>query len=193
MFGKKQNERFVFRYIYFIFRDEIIAEYDGKMRDASEREEQFRKRIQPNVNTDTPKENQSTLSTGSSASSLSFHTPAIEQSPNDLKLSSISSEKMNSTETSDVISITPNKEIQTIIRHTATEETTEVEYRPGIKLVPSNVLKSTIQNYMMDHNSLDESQDEELPEKVYDWDAIISNGPQFKYDDAFGKLEYKSL
>jgi hypothetical protein len=161
------------------------------MRDANEREEQFRKRIQPNVNTDTPKENQSTFSTVSSASSLSFHTPAIEQSPNDLKLSSISSpliiEKMNPTETSDVISIIPKKEIQTIIRHTATEQTTQAEYRPGIKLVPSNVLKSTIQNYMMDHNPLDESQDEELPEKIYDWDAIISNGPQFKYDDAFGK------
>jgi hypothetical protein len=87
-----------------------------------------------------------------------------------------------------VISLTPKKEIQTVIRHTATEQTTQPEYRPGIKIVSSNVLKSTIQNYMMDHNPLDDDQDEkELTEKIYDWDAIISNGPQFKYKDSFGK------
>lgn len=130
------------------------------MRDANEREEQFRKRIQPNNNnnTDTPKEIQPTLSTVSSASSLSFHTPAIDQSPiivppiEDKPPIITPPENLKPIET---INITPK---EPIIRHTATEETTQAEYRPGIKLVPSNVLKSTIQNYMMDHNLLDENQ-----------------------------------
>jgi len=134
------------------------------MRDANDREEQFRKRIQPNINTDTPTEEiQPSLSTVSSASSLSFHTPAIDQSPNDLKLSSISSplktiEKIDTVETLDMISLIPKEKTQTIIRHTATEETTQADYRSGIKIVASNVLKSTIQNYMIDHNPFDENQ-----------------------------------
>ncbi|CAF4653227.1 unnamed protein product, partial [Rotaria magnacalcarata] len=33
---------------------------------------------------------------------------------------------------------------------------------------------------MMDHNPLDESEEQEkLPEKIYDWDSIIAGGPQF--------------
>jgi len=171
MFGKKQNERFVFRYIYFIFRDEIIAEYDGKMRDANEREQQFLKRIQSNIITDSPKEVQPPVSTVSSASSLSFHTPAIDQSPTAMPIMdskptivspSLTIENMNNVETLDLMSIRPIVEIQSvkkpIIRHTATEETTQAEYRSVVKHVPSNVLKSTIQNYMIDHNPLDESQ-----------------------------------
>jgi hypothetical protein len=139
------------------------------MRDANDREEQFRKRIQPNINTDTPTEEiQPSLSTISSASSLSFHTPAIDQSPNiapiiDTKSSVVSSplktiEKMDTVETLDMISLKPKEKTQTIIRHTATEETTQADYRSGIKIVPSNVLKSTIQNYMIDHNPFDENQ-----------------------------------
>jgi hypothetical protein len=130
------------------------------MRDANEREEQFRKRIQPNINIETPKEVQPTVSTVSSASSLSFHTPAIEQSPTiappiEDKPPVISPP---STKPAEIVNVTPKETTQTIIRHTATEETTQADYRPGIKLVPSNVLKSTIQNYMMDHNPLDGSQ-----------------------------------
>ncbi|CAF1218652.1 unnamed protein product [Rotaria sordida] len=179
-------------------RDEIISEYDAKMRDANEREEQFRNRIQSNITTDTPTEIQSSLS---STSSPSFHTPAIDQSPS--IVSSVDNqsiivspsptiiEKPNNIETLNLIS---KEEVQLvsksiekpIIRHTATEETTQDEYRRVVKFVPSNVLKSTIQNYMIDHNPLDENQEEEeLPEKIYDWDAIIANGPQFKYDDSF--------
>ncbi|CAF1290773.1 unnamed protein product [Adineta steineri] len=182
-------------------RKEIIAEYDVKMRDANEREEQFRKRVQPNITTDTPKEFQSTESPASSAS---FHTPAIDTSPTIVPIidnkptipisSPTTIENTEDTETLDLMSIIPKVETQvvhktiekTIIRHTATEETTEAQYRPVVKLVSSNVLKSTIQNYMIDHNPLDDSQDEEeLPEKIYDWDAIIANGPQFKYNDTF--------
>ncbi len=158
------------------------------MRDANEREEQFRKRIQPNNIPETPKEVPPTISAVSSASSLSFHTPAMDQSPSiappvEDKPSIISPLSIKPKEMVDII---PKEPIQTNTRHTANEETTQAEYRPGIKLVPSNVLKSTIQNYMMDHNPLDENQEEEeLPEKIYDWDSIISNGPQFKYKDAF--------
>ncbi|UJR15505.1 hypothetical protein I4U23_002448 [Adineta vaga] len=177
-------------------RNEIISEYDAKMRDATEREEQFRRRIQPNNTTETPKEVQPSISTVSSASSLSFHTPAIDQSPSIVP--TVNNEPMDisppstieQVETIDAMSISPNVQTQIItastIRHTANEETTQAQYRPGIKLVPSNVLKSTIQNYMIDHNPLDDSQDEEeLPEKIYDWDTIIANGPQFKYNDKF--------
>ena len=141
------------------------------MRDATEREEQFRKRVQPNATADTPKEVQPTLSTVSSASSLSFHTPAIDQSPNiihliDNKSIAISSpstiENNDNLETLGLMPVTPKEEIQAVtkpvIRHTATEETVQAEYRPIVKMVPSNVLKSTIQNYMMDHNPLDENQ-----------------------------------
>ncbi|CAF0800134.1 unnamed protein product [Rotaria sp. Silwood1] len=181
-------------------RDEIISEYDAKMRDANEREEEFRKRIQPNITTDTPTEVQSSLSTASSTSSPSFHTPAVDQSPSVVSLidnksiivsSPIMLEKPNNIQTFDVISKDETQLVsksieKPIIRHTATEETTQEEYRRAVKFVPSNVLKSTIQNYMIDHNPLDESQEEEeLPEKIYDWDAIIANGPQFKYDDSF--------
>ncbi len=130
------------------------------MRDANQREEQFRKRIQPNNIIETPKEVQPIVSTGSSASSLSFHTPAIDQSPNialpvEDKPPIISPPSIKPTQ---FVDITSKESTQTIIRHTANEETTQAEYRSGIKLVPSNVLKSTIQNYMIDHNSLDDSQ-----------------------------------
>ncbi len=143
-----------------IFSEEIISEYDAKMRDANQREEQFRKRIQPNNTIETPKEVQPIVSTGSSASSLSFHTPAIDQSPNiappvEDKPPIISPPSIKPTQ---IVDITSKESTQTIIRHTANEETTQAEYRSGIKLVPSNVLKSTIQNYMIDHNSLDDSQ-----------------------------------
>jgi hypothetical protein len=141
------------------------------MRDANEREEQFRKRVQPITSTDTPKESQPSLSTVSSASSLSFHTPAVDQSPNvfpviESKQSAVTSpstiEEINNEDTRDLISVTPKMEIQSVskqlIRHTATEETTQAEYRSTVKLVPSTVLKSTIQYYMMDHNPFDDSQ-----------------------------------
>jgi hypothetical protein len=137
------------------------------MRDANEREEQFRKRVQPNITTDTPKEVQPSLSTVSSAS-LSFHTPAIDQSPNilpiiDNKLPIVSSpltiENNNQGEPLDLI---PKQGIQTVItpilRQTVNEETTQAEYRSTVKIIPSNVLKSTIQNYMMDHNPNDDNQ-----------------------------------
>jgi hypothetical protein len=41
-------------------------------------------------------------------------------------------------------------------------------------------------------SSFSTSDDEELPEKIYDWDAIISDGPQFKYNDSFGKFSSHS-
>ena len=141
------------------------------MRDANEREEQFLKRIPSNITTDTPKEVQPPHSTISSASSLSFHTPAIDQSPTLIPMidnkptvvfppSTI--ENIDNVETLDLMPITPKVDTQSvgksIIRHTATEETTQADYRSAVKLVPSNVLKSTIQNYMIDHNPLDESQ-----------------------------------
>lgn len=149
-----------------------MSEYDAKMRDASEREEQFRKRVQPDARTDTPNEIQTSLSTVSTESSPSFHTPIVDQSPNvvshaDNKLninsSPLTMENSNNIKTFDVI---PQEETQLIskpiekpiIRHTATEETTQEEYRRTTKYVPSNVLKSTIQNYMMDHNPLDEEE-----------------------------------
>ena len=47
--------------------------------------------------------------------------------------------------------------------------------------VKVNDRESSSQPYFFD------SEEEELPEKVYDWDAIIANGPQFKYDDTFGE------
>ena len=78
------------------------------------------------------------------------------------------------------------------VRHTATEETLQAEYRSTVKLVPSSVLKSTIQNYMIDHHPSDENLDgdeDDLPEKIYDWDTIIAGGPQFTYTDAFGQYE----
>ncbi|CAF3713044.1 unnamed protein product [Rotaria socialis] len=196
-------------------RDEIISEYDAKMRDANQREEQFRQRIQPNSTTNTPTEVQTSLSNPSSTSTPSFHTPIVDQSPNaisilDNRSTDVSSpsniEKPNNANTHYV---PPREEIQStnkptddtealdlisnqqmpskpVIRHTATEETTQDQYRRTVKYVTSNVLKSTIQNYMMDHNPLDESEEhEELPEKIYDWDSIIAGGPQFKYNDAF--------
>lgn len=174
------------------------------MRDAGQREEQFRKRIQPNNDTESPKEIPPPVA--STTSSPSFYTPTVEQSP---------AVVLPVEEKPPVIeNIKPTETIQhpetaveinqvATIRHTATEETTQAEYRPGIKLVQSNVLKSTIQYYMTDH-SPDENpgksnsslsfilsfnlhlEEEELPEKVYDWDSIISNGPQFKYEDTFG-------
>ncbi|CAF1114048.1 unnamed protein product [Adineta ricciae] len=181
-------------------RNEIISEYDAKMRDATEREEQFRQRIQISNASETPKDVPPSISAVSSASTLSFHTPAVDQSPN--LVASTDHEPMDMSppstiehmDTTDSMSITPIRKTEVtnvsteraFIRHTANEETVQTQYRPGIKLVPSNVLKSTIQNYMIDHNPLDESQEEEeLTEKVYDWDAIIANGPQFKYDDTF--------
>ena len=153
--------------------DEIVSEYNAKMRDATEREEQLRKRIQPdNTPTDVP----TSPSIVSSASSLSFHTPTIGQSPNivttntDTKANVASSppmmEKTDSTPTVDIMPLKPKEDTQTmskpiekpIIRYTATEETTQEEYRRTVKFVPSNILKSTIQNYMMDHNLLDEAE-----------------------------------
>jgi hypothetical protein len=174
MFGRINNSFYLF--LVFVtcelfLRDEIISEYDAKMRDANEREEQFRKRVQPNTTIDTPKEVQASLSTVSSASSSSFHTPAIDQSPNtvpiiDNKLPIVSSplnnENSNDIDTLDLMPITPKEATQTlnnpIIRHTANEETTQAEYRSTVKMVPSNVLKSTIQNYMTDHRPLDDDQ-----------------------------------
>ena len=161
MFGMKKTP--FSRINKFPFSEEIISEYDAKMRDANEREEQFRRRIQPNAIADTPEGVQQAPSTVSSASSSSFHTPVIDQSPsvappveNKPPVISPSStiENIKPTET---INVTPKETPQIIIRHTATEETTQAEYRSGIKLVPSNVLKSTIQNYMMDHDPLDEN------------------------------------
>lgn len=167
------------------------------MHDANQREEQFRKRIQPNNNPDTPKDIPPSISTVSSESSLSFHTPAIDQSPGvvptiDINSSPSTIETMNPVETNNILSITAKTEISTAIRHTVNEETTQSEYRSAIKFVHNNnAFKSTIQNYLMDHNPLDDNEVEDLPEKTYDWDAIISNGPQFKYNDSFGKFKIK--
>ncbi|CAF4727238.1 unnamed protein product, partial [Rotaria magnacalcarata] len=52
------------------------------MRDANQREEQFRQRIQPNSTANTPTEVQTSLSNPSSVSTPSFHTPVVDQSPN---------------------------------------------------------------------------------------------------------------
>ena len=142
------------------------------MRDATEREEQFRQRIQTNNVMETPKDIPPSISTVSSASTLSFHTPAVDQSPN--LVAATDHEPMDMSppstiehmDTTNSMSITPIEKAEVInastkrafVRHTANEETVQTQYRPGIKLVASNVLKSTIQNYMIDHNPLDESQ-----------------------------------
>ena len=171
------------------------------MRDAGQREEQFRKRIQPNTTEiESPME---IPPAASSTSSPSFHTPTVEQSPSvvlpvedkpSITVSPLVVQPIKPTETGPRMTTAAAAETtQVTIRYTATEETTQAEYRPGIKLVQSNVLKSTIQNYMIDHHSLDENDEEELPEKVYDWDSIISNGPQFTYEDTFGKSPFLHL
>lgn len=145
------------------------------MRDAAEREEQFRKRIQPNDSDTTPSEVQSI-----SSSTPSFHTPVIDESPSVVSMtennSVVASSPLENIEiqsgtkpiekakNSDKFDLVPsNQEVskpieKTIIRHTATEETTEPEYRRTVKYVPSNVLKSTIQNYLVDHDPLNESE-----------------------------------
>lgn len=120
------------------------------MRDAGQREEQFRKRIQPNSETASPKEIPPPVA--STTSSPAFYTPTVEQSP------AVVLPVEEKPPVIEIMETIPHAETAvqinpvTTIRHTATEETTQAEYRPGIKLVQSNVLKSTIQYYMMDHS-----------------------------------------
>lgn len=183
------------------------------MRDATEREEQFRQRIQQNPSIiETPK--QETLitapSTLSSSDSSNFHTPVVEQSPSVALPApiNVAEEKLDLKPIVVIEKGTIAASSQPLIRHTATEETQQAEYRPVVKMVPSRVLQSTIQNYLRDHdpneksdgnfvlsperelffleNGCRVSDEEETIEKTYDWNTIIANGPQFKYDDAFG-------
>ena len=123
------------------------------MRDAGQREEQFRKRIQPNNDTESPKEIPPPVP--STTSSPSFHTPTVEQSPAvvlPVEEKPPVVENIKPTETIQRPETAVEINQVATIRHTATEETTQAEYRPGIKLVKSNVLKSTIQYYMTDHS-----------------------------------------
>ena len=130
-----------------------MAEYDAKMRDANQREEQFRKRIQENPSVEAKREE-----TPASVD-LSFHTPAVEPSPmvelntegksvdqSPLVVLKVKNENEKSIKASPIL---PDP---IVVRHTATEETTQPEYRPGVKMVPSRVLQSTIQNYLIDHD-----------------------------------------
>ncbi|CAF1360492.1 unnamed protein product [Didymodactylos carnosus] len=60
-------------------------------------------------------------------------------------------------------------------------------YRPSVRIVPSNVLKSTVQNYMK--RNIESVNDDNLvvedEQKVYDWDEVIAAGPRFHYSDSF--------
>lgn len=143
------------------------------MRDAAEREEQSRRRMQPENSVETPKATQPPVSSVSSASSLSFHTPAIDPSPSvappderqPMDISPQSTiENVEGTEVLDLMTGKRTVELPTVstlaekpaVKHTANEETTQAQFRSGVKLVQSNVLKSTIQDYMAYYNVADE-------------------------------------
>ena len=124
------------------------------MRDATQREEQFRQRVQPT----TPKDTPLPPTNASSASTESFHTPAIEPSPHVLPALESTLTALSTPSPTQPVAVLPMAGRPTV-RHTATEETLQAEYRSTVKLVPSSVLKSTIQNYMIDHHPSDENLD----------------------------------
>jgi len=139
----------------YVSRKEIVAEYDAKMRDASQREEQFRKRIQstdtssenpPNVSAEIPE----TLST-----TITEQLPEVISTTTDVPVEPIVKIEKPA-QIIDKVSLIPSEPTQIFVRHTANEQTTQAEYRPGIKLVSGhNALKSTIQNYLIDHDPLE--------------------------------------
>ena len=155
------------------------------MRDATEREEQFRQRVQQNPTIiETPK--QDTLitapSTISSSDSSNFHTPVVEQSPSVALPPLNTTEKIEPEEKLDLKPIVVfEKEViaapsQPVIRHTATEETQQAEYRPVVKMVPSRVLQSTIQNYLRDHDP-NEKSDGNCLRSRFQTDVVLRKRP----------------
>lgn len=54
-------------------------------------------------------------------------------------------------------------------------------------MIQQMIRKVNTEHWATDAIPSDLLDDEEPPEKVYDWETIIANGPQFHYKAAFGR------
>lgn len=169
----RRNENFSFvRWILPVFSEEIISEYDGKIRRATEKEEEFRKRIENNAakQSEDPTEN---------LSPENFYTPNVEPPSAKLEVSLQSESNENeptlNVEQNPTKLASPIETTKNLVRNNVNQETTEPEFRSTVRIIPSRVLQSTIQNYLVDRSAENQNEGNSHRNQIFFWTWKVSN------------------